>query len=262
MMASVWGADIIDLSGWPFYRWVINRVLKNATHITATSEFLEKAAVGFNPIVTRKISVIPFGVEVPDEIEPLPPHRPFKLCFIKSLRPKYGPDILLSAVNEVKKQIADIQLTMAGDGPMKERLEWIIKELELESNVTLAGFVPNQKVYNLIRQHHAMVMPSIMDSESFGVAAIEAGACGRPVIASRVGGVPEVIVDSRTGLLVPPKDHLALAQAIIKLASDINLCDKMGREGYEFVRQHYQWAKSLDLMCELYERVIHDSRQI
>ena len=261
LVASVWGADIIDLSGWPFHRWVINSVLKKATHITATSEFLKKAAVALNPIVAGKISIIPFGVEVPDEIEPLPPHRPFKLCLVKSLRPKYGPDILLSALYEVKKQIPDIQLTMAGDGPMKERLEWIIKELGLERNVTLSGFVPNQAVYNLIRQHHAMVMPSIMDSESFGVAAVEAGACARPVIASRVGGVPEVIVDGQTGILVPPKNHLALAEAIIKLASDDNLCDKMGREGYAFVREHYQWEKSLDSMCELYERVIYDSCQ-
>ena len=154
MVASIWGADMIDLSGWPFYRWIINRVLMKATRITATSEFLKKTAVAFNPIVANKISVIPFGVDVPEQIAELPPHRPFKLCFIKSLRPKYGPDILLQAVYEVKKQMSDIQLTMAGEGPMKERLGWIIKELGLESNVILAGFVPNRDVYGLISKHH------------------------------------------------------------------------------------------------------------
>ncbi len=261
LVASVWGADIIDLSGWPFYRFVINRVLKRAAHVTATSDFLKNAAIRLNPVVTEKISVIPFGVEVPEQITELPPVRPFKLCFIKSLRPKYGPDVLLQAVYEIKKEVPDIQLTLAGEGPMKERLEWIINELGLERNVTLVGFVPNKEVYALIRKHHVMVMPSIMDSESFGVAAIEAGACARAVVASRVGGVPEVISDGRSGILVPAKDHKSLAQAILKLASDKNLCDKMGREGYEFVRQHYKWDKSLDLMSELYERVIHASRQ-
>ncbi len=261
LVASVWGADIIDLSGWASYRWVINKVLHKAVHITATSEFLKNATIEFKPDVFRKISVIPFGVEIPEQIVEMPLNRPFKLCFTKSLRPKYGPDILLSALYEVKKQLPDIQLTMAGNGPMKERLEWIVKELGLEDNVSFSGFVPHQDVYNLIRQHHVMIMPSIMDSESFGVAAVEAGACARPVIASSVGGVPEVIADGITGILVTPKDHLELTNAIIKLASDRVLCEKMGEEGYAFVKKHFQWEKSLDLMCELYEREIHDSRK-
>ena len=102
-----------------------------------------------------------------------------------------------------------------------------------------------------------MVMPSVMESESFGVAVLEASACGRPVIASRVGGVPEVLRHGETGLLVPPGDTDALAKAIISLASDREKCRAMGEAGRELVRADYPWERSLDMLTELYNRSIN-----
>jgi glycosyltransferase involved in cell wall biosynthesis len=121
--------------------------------------------------------------------------------------------------------------------------------------------VENKKVYDLIRAHHMMVMPSIMESESFGVASIEAGACGRPVIAAKVGGVPAVVIEGRNGVLVPPGNVEALAEAIIKLADNISTCRKLGQSGYELVKEKFDWQDSLDKMSELYERLIYESQK-
>ena len=99
-----------------------------------------------------------------------------------------------------------------------------------------------------------MVMPSL--SESFGVAVLEAGACGRPAISTKVGGVPEVVKDGETGILVTPGDANALARAILSLAQDADKCRRMGLAGRALVEREYRWQRSLDLMSDLYDRLI------
>ncbi|UCD64513.1 MAG: glycosyltransferase [Candidatus Zixiibacteriota bacterium] len=79
----------------------------------------------------------------------------------------------------------------------------------------------------------------------------------RPVTASNVGGIPEVLVDGETGLLVDKGDVAGLAAAIIRFAENADLRTRMGRAGFEFVKANYTWDKSLDMMTELYESVLH-----
>jgi glycosyltransferase involved in cell wall biosynthesis len=99
-----------------------------------------------------------------------------------------------------------------------------------------------------------MVMPSLQ--ESFGVAVLEASAVGLPVIAGNVGGVPEVLDNNKTGLLVPPGDPEALAAAIMKLADDAELRKRMGDAGRKLVREKYLWESCLDKMTALYDSMI------
>lgn len=257
LVVSVWGADVMDLPRNPFFRFLIRRHLKHATAITATSELLKRVTVKLLPEAESKITVIPFGVEVPGAVIDPPATPPIKLCYIKGHRPKYGPDVLLRAMNIIRQEIPHIQLDLAGSGEFTEHLVKMVDRLKLRDHVKLPGFIPNDRIYDFIRGHHIMVMPSIMDSESFGVAVLEASVCGRPVVASRVGGVPEVLVDGKTGYLVDRGDPEALARAIIKLARDANLRSEMGSAGYEFVKTNYSWEKSLDMMTDLYERLLH-----
>lgn len=258
-LGSVWGTDVIDLPRKFAFKFVLRRILRSTDHVTATSVFLKETAVKLEPSIQNKITVIPFGVEVPKDTFAMEAMSKFKLCFVKSLKRIYGLETLLNAMSLLKDLNDNIHLTIAGDGPMREELGAMIHNLNLEKNVTMIGFVENKKVYELISSHHLMVMPSI--SESFGVAAIEAGACARPVIASRVGGVPEVVLDRNTGILVRPGDAEELSKSIAELADNRELCYQMGQNGYEFVKENYNWEKSLDQMCELYERLIYESKK-
>ena len=254
LLVSVWGSDVIGLERNRPQWWLVRRVLRQATSISVTSQYLRGACNELSGGIDEKISVIPFGVSIPDLTAPLPP-PPVRLCYIKFHRPQYGPDILLRAMTKVRIQIPDVRLTMAGDGDLTPELKRRCAELGLEANVDFVGLIPNERIYSLLSDHHIMVMPSL--AESFGVAVLEAGACGRPVIASRVGGVPEVLRDGETGLLVPPGDPTALADAIIRLAGDRELCLQMGKAGRDFVAANYRWEHSLDCMHALYERIIH-----
>lgn len=256
LLVSVWGADVIDLPTNPIQRYFIRRILKRANRISATSGFLKHVCEKLLPATAARTTVIPFGVSLPDRASPLP-SEPIKLCFIKAHRPKYGPEILLRALALATQTIPTIQLTMAGEGAMTAELKLLASQLGLADRVDFVGFVPNDKIYSLLQAHHLMVMPSVMDSESFGVAVLEASACGRPVIATRVGGVPEVLQDGKTGLLVAPNNVDALAAAIVELASDLDRCRRMGEAGREFVEANYVWERSLDMMSSLYEEVSH-----
>ncbi len=256
MVVSVWGTDVISGPKNPFYRLLIRRMLRRANAVTATSNLLREVTIGLQPSTREKISVIPFGVEIPPDPLADPPPKPIRVCYLKMHEPRYAPGILLKAMALVKKRIGDLQLNMVGEGSLTGSLRRMIADLGLEDNVHLLGFIKNTGIYEFIGSHHFMVMPSL--SEAFGVAVLEAGACHRPTIASRVGGVPEVLVDGETGILVDRGEVDQLADAIIRLAENADLRNRMGDAAYRFVKEHYTWEKSLDMMTALYERLLHE----
>ncbi|MGD8922417.1 MAG: glycosyltransferase [Candidatus Zixiibacteriota bacterium] len=256
---TAWGSDILIFPANAVRRAFLKNILRHVNHITVPSRFLEKNIKRLCPQCQGKMSVIPFGVELPDHPSELPVLPPLRLAFTKAHMNIYGPDILLRAMVKVVEARPDTQLSMAGQGPMTETLRGLAKSLAIDKNVIFTGYIANSEIYSFLEQNHAVVMPSL--SESFGVAALEAGACGRPVVASRVGGVPEVVVDGKTGLLVPPGDADALAEAILRLADDRKSMAAMSREGYEFVRENFTWEESLDMMAALYEWVIDEAKK-
>lgn len=255
-LVSVWGSDVVNVSG--FSRFIVRRTLARADWISATGKFLGEAASDLVKGVSERISVIPFGVTPPDKPTALP-GGPVRLCFLKEHRPIYAPDVLLEAFSIARRKVLDIRLSLAGSGPMTESLKKRIGELGLEHAVDVPGYLDYREVEKFFSEHHILVMPSRM--ESFGVAALEAASCARPVIATRVGGVPEVVLDGETGLLVEKEDVSSLADAIVSLATDRELMTRMGLAGRRLVQQKYLWETCLDKMCELYDRLIANAKK-
>jgi len=227
LLVSVWGSDIVSFpSNWLSRRY-LKKVLSRAEHLTVTSRFLENKVTDFLPGAGSKCDLVPFGVDLPDVRRGIP-DGPVRLCFLKSHKPVYGPDILLKALAEASRDIKKLA-----------------RRLNLADRVDFPGMLSHGEVYQLLEDSTILVMPSL--EEAFGVVALEASVCGRPVITSDVGGTSEVVINGQTGVLVPPGDVSALAKAIVKLARDRQRCEQMGQAGYG----------SLDLMDALYQRVIH-----
>ncbi|UCC44224.1 MAG: glycosyltransferase family 4 protein [Candidatus Zixiibacteriota bacterium] len=258
MIASVWGSDIDRKASGPPAGFITRRTLNRAIHICATSSFLADLVQQLDPAFGSKTTVIPFGVQPPDNLPPTPTAPPVRICFLKTLRPASGSDILIAAMKRAVETEHDLRLSIAGEGELLTELRRMVSDLGLGQHVEFVGRIEQEEVYPFVSRHHFMVMPS--RREAFGVAALEAAACARAVLASDVGGIPEVVRDGDTGILIPPEDSDKLAAAIVRLARDANLREKMGQSGREFVKRKYLWDRSLDLMASLYNRIIDERR--
>ncbi len=258
-LLTVWGSDIINFPNNSIKKFLLRKLLNSADLLTATSKFLLDKTVSIAPKIKDRIKIVPFGVQPPDKVQDYGDSHTTRLVFAKMHHAIYGPDILLRTVHGVRSRGGNITLSMAGEGPMTESLKTLARDLQIEDIVTFDGFIPNDEIFEYIGRHDIMVMPSVVE-ESFGVAALEAAACGLPVIASDTGGIPEAVINGETGYLVPPGNVESLADAILHLAQDKDLRSKMGRAGREFVKNHYLWDNCADKMAQLYDRLISRGR--
>lgn len=254
LIISTWGSDVFSIKD--ERTKVLRRfVLERADLVTATSNFLAKETRELAPRLKR-LEVVPFGVDLEafDSGRFRKPNNGIlRIGFFKHLKLIYGPDYLLQAFALVLRKFPQAELFLAGKGEMDAELRILAKELGIFRKVRFLGFVDD--VAEVMVRMDLTVMPSLR--ESFGVAALESQALGVPVVASRVGGTPEVIRDGETGSLVPPGDEKALADAIIKLLEDKNLRARMGKAGRKFVSENYNWQKNAKSMEGLYEELLN-----
>jgi len=257
LIVSVWGKDLIWDSERPEPRLRIfckKLILARASHVTATSRFLADRT---RPILPKgiELSVVPFGVNC-DMFRPLPTGmaRPVPVIgFLKHFSSKYGPDVLLRAAALLAARSIPFRVEMYGTKD-PEPYRAMARDLGIQDRVDVAGAVEHGKVAEVLNRFDIYAMPSIYDSETFGVAALEASACGVPIVATRVGGVPEVVTDGVTGLLVSPNNAEQLAGALERLIGDATLRARMGAEGRALVLRSYRWERCVDQMEGLYWR--------
>ncbi|HEY9899019.1 MAG TPA: glycosyltransferase [Pantanalinema sp.] len=251
---SVWGSDVYAFPAKsPVHRALLSWNLRQADAVTSSSHAMAEVTAPLVP--ARAIQVIPFGVPL-DRFGPAAPGEMLTIGCAKSLETIYGQEYLIRAVRLVLDRRPDLQfrLLLAGDGARRTALVSLIAELRLEEVVHLLGRLPHSEVPAFLASLSIFAMPSL--SESFGVAAVEAAACGLPVVASRVGGVGEVVLDRETGLLVPPADPDALAQALERLLLDPALRSRMGEQGRAHVARSFDWQRNADAMEDLYGRLL------
>jgi L-malate glycosyltransferase len=148
------------------------------------------------------------------------------------------------------------RLLIVGDGPQRDELVQLAAQLGITERTRFVGAVAHSDVPHWLHQLDIYAAPSRLDSESFGVAVIEAGACGLPVAVSDAGGLPEVVVDGETGLVVPRDDVPALQAALKRLVLDAALRDRLGAAGRLHVEREYEWGRCVDLMERCYADTI------
>jgi glycosyltransferase involved in cell wall biosynthesis len=211
--------------------------------------------------IDKEILLTPFGIDV-DRFTPIKINRFFKIDdfvigTIKTLEKNYGINFLIDAFAIVKKKFPNksLKLFIVGKGTQREVLEGMAKELGIEKDTIFTGYVD----HNNVQEYHNMldVYVAMSLEESFGVAILEASACGKPVIVSNVGGLPEVVENGKTGFIVERGNSIALADALSKLINEPELAVKMGNEGRYKVIREYDWKDSVNKMISIYKTVIN-----
>ncbi len=167
-----------------------------------------------------------------------------------------GIEYLLGAAAALQHEFPALRVEIAGSGPQRERLEKAVTRSGLGEHVKFLGWIDD--LTPVLPRWDVFVMPSL--EEGFPIAALDAMAAGLPVIATSVGGVPELIEDGKTGWLVPPRDAKALVSRLRPLLSNAELRLSMGAAGYSRVRDHFSAAQMTESFARLYDELLGEPR--
>jgi glycosyltransferase involved in cell wall biosynthesis len=172
------------------------------------------------------------------------------VLYIGRLRPVKGVDFGIKAFAQALATQPDMHMALAGEGEQRQHLENLTSELGISEKVTFLGV--RNDLADVLSAADSVLMPSL--TEGFPRVAIEAMASSKPVIATRVGGTPEAIVDDQTGILVPARDIDAMASAITRLVTDPDLQSRLGSSARQRTEQHYSAASYVARLDQMYQR--------
>ncbi len=265
-VTSIHGTDVTISSDNPVLSMMIRIISRFTTSITTNSSFTGKklSAIipGYGPFAT-----IPMGIycEPCTGPEKKVARETDVILFVGRLIDWKGVNILVSSMKKVRDTVRNARLVIVGDGPERKSLADRVKELGLEDSVTFTGQVSDEELKDYYSRASVFVLPSITvnnQTEGLGVVLLEAMASGIPVIGSNTGGIPDIIEDKVNGLLVPPGDPDALAEAIIRIFEDRDLADRFREAGLETVKGRFSWDKISDQFIEVYREVLHESNKV
>ncbi len=271
---SVWGSDVYDFPyKSPVHKFWVKGNLKAADAVASTSHCMAKQTQSVLPSLTR-IAITPFGVDTnhfASKCQPLSERKRDELVIgtVKTMAPKYGIDTLIHAfallksrlVREAPELASRLHLRLIGDGYQMQALKHLAKELKVGDATEFIGRIPHSEVPEALSRLDIYVALSRLDSESFGVAIIEAGAAGRPVVVSDAGGLPEVVIDQQTGVVVSRENPQAAADALYQLALNPELRIQMGEAGKAHVSATYDWNICVRRMLSVYSQTIENYRK-
>lgn len=251
---------------------VLRFLLQHIDCLISNSTFTEKKTLAVYPV--PKHVVIPPGVDT-DRFSPRHAtaglRRSLNIAaddiFVLSIGkfiPRKGFEYLIEAFNIIvnRHKINHIKLRIGGRGPLKTNYEQLIRRYSLQRFIEFLGYIPDDQMPAYYSAADIFVLPSIIDdrgdTEGLGVVFLEANACKTPVIGSRVGGIPDVIVDGENGFLVEQKNSLDLADKIYDLSGDVSLRNRMGKNGRRIVKDNFNWDKIAKKIIGIYDLLLDE----
>lgn len=225
------GTDLFLLDRFPAARSLAAPIFRAARQVTVISSPLLERVQRLG-VPASRITVLPMPVSAERFAPPLHNVRDAgRMLFVGRLIERKGAEYAIRAVGDLRRQGRAVRLTVIGDGPERTRLVALIEELGLRQAVDLAGALPHDAIADHYRTASLLLMPAVTDwkgeQEGFGMVLVEAMASDLPVVATRSGGIPDVVTDGVTGLLVPERDAVALAAAAARLLDDPALSTRL-----------------------------------
>ena len=253
LVISVWGSDVYDFP-WKSEknRKLVCKNLNYADEIASTSYAMAAETKRVLGDLDRKITVTPFGVDLhlfkPQQTEN---HGDRKVIgIVKYLEPIYDIPLLINAFEIVKKKMDNVELHIYGDGKLKDELVAMCQAKGIDDSVKFLGVIPNYEVPNALSAMDVFVNCS--KQESFGVAIVEAMACGVPVVATDCEGYKEIIDNANLGIIIDKRAPDLLAEKILLLLNNPKMARTMAAQALDKVTKLYDWSKNVSTMEQLY----------
>jgi glycosyltransferase involved in cell wall biosynthesis len=252
MVFSFHGGELLLANKFGFVAHILRWLLPQASSITANSSFTQSLIY---KLTNRPVKIIPYGLTIEPKssqkshLSSLP-----QLLFVGRLDERKGLRYLLEALPLVLAK-QPVRLRVVGKGILEQELKSQCHDLGLDSRVEFLGFLSKEELANEYANCDIFVLPAIVDSkgdtEGLGIVIIEALAHGKPVIASRVGGISDVINSGITGVSIPQKDPESLANAILSLIANPVAAEKMGYKGLEDIKFRFSWERIIPMWQEV-----------
>ncbi|MCP1092517.1 glycosyltransferase family 4 protein [Bacillaceae bacterium OS4b] len=260
------GFDVLSLQKSNFSYKLLLYILKNANKIICNSSYTKKVIIDMG-LNEERIAIISPGIDIEIEdksfevtkrsiIEKFSLQDKRVLLTVSRLVERKGHDKVLASMVNIVKEIPDIYYVICGDGPDKSRLINLVKEYKLEESVIFTGSLPKDELEALYQTAEVFIMPSREiknkgDVEGYGIVFLEANYYKLPVIAGNSGGIPDAVLDGKTGYLVDPLDEDEISEKIKKLLFNKELSAKMGEDGYNWVVGNCQWKHRVEQLQNL-----------
>lgn len=245
------------------------RIFRSVKAQTVTTHVQEEKLEQLYGFKSDNVAVIPPGVDI-HNFRPSPPGDtvqetglPDRYIFCLSrIDCNKGHDLLLKAFDLVREEFPGVHLVIGGGSPEPQERESgilscmksIIEERGMRDRVHIVGYVADETLVAAYRRSELFVLPSIF--EPFGMTALEAMACGRPVIVSKLGGIRNYIKSGENGILVDPSDSGEFAAAISLLLGDRRLADRIGKQGCRTIHEHFSWEAIAEKHLSFYKEYI------
>ncbi len=247
LVVSVHGADLLP-DGKPKrrYSWAIRLLMNSADLLVAPSASTLEGVLSKFPRLREKALCIHNGVNM-SEFESsgqAEKHGDNYILCVASHHSYKAIDVLIKAFQSVRARGIKVELRLAGDGPLRAELEELARRLGVSAHIKFLGWQNREQVTQLLQGCSLFVLPS--RSEPFGIVLLEALTCRKPIVATDVDGIPEVIQNGVTGRLVESENPGALSEAILEMLNNRPLAERMANAGYESVKQHFQWETAVE----------------
>lgn len=246
------GKFIVDVFIDLYEKIILKHILKNSEHIFCTSGTFKKT---LNYVNAKKLAYIPPGVDTTLFKPSTKTKKENIVLYVGKIDHRYswkGLRYLISALQIVLKNEDNIKLYLVGDGNAVNNYKEYVSRHHLKSKIKFLGQLTGKKLVKAYQQANVLVLPSITDSEAFGMVILEAMACKVPVIASRIGGIPYLIKNKISGILVPPKDINQLSKNILLLLKNENISKFLIHHGSLLVMNNYTWDIQVKKTNELF----------
>jgi len=254
---SVWGSDVYEFpKGNKVKELLLKYILRGADRVCSTSYNMADETKKY---YKDDIVITPFGVDI-DKFKcntPILSTRSITIGVIKGLEEIYGLNFLIEGFSKFISEYngnKELKLLIVGDGTQRMKLENLVKELGISSNVTFTGKIDNENVPAYINKMDLVCLPSL--SESFGVSAVEACACGRPIIATAVGGLKEIIFDNYNGFVIDQKSSEDIKLKIMKMIADEVQMKEFSINARKLVVDKYNWIDNAKVMDNVYKTLL------
>jgi len=242
--------------------WRIDEKIRRALFVNCISHFARSQAMVFAPVDTwDKLHIVHCGVDPAEfEVSDARSKSGSQLLFVGRLAAVKGLPILLQAIASLREAHPHLTLSLAGDGPDRQMLEKLAVDLDIADRVKFLGYQSQSQVRALLQQTDIFVMTSF--AEGVPVVLMEAMAAGVPVIATRIAGVPELVQDGKTGVLIPPGDVAATAVAIDELLSDGDLRSRLTEAGRAKVEREFNINSESMWLAQILTAALQGRREL